>query len=54
MTLQVDTDALPQLAQKFDAKALPTFVMFKGGKEVARVSGYKKGPLSDAVAALKK
>ena len=50
---KVDTDASVELAAKYDARVLPTFVMFQSGKEVARISGYKKQALADAVASLK-
>ena len=49
-----DTDALPDIAKKYDAKVLPTFLMWKNGSEVARVQGYKKALLSEAVASLAK
>ena len=50
---KVDSEAQPDLAKAYDAHSLPTFVLFQGGKEVQRLMGYKKGPLSDAVAALR-
>jgi len=51
---KVDTDALPDIAKKYDAKVLPTFLMWKNGSEIARVQGYKKALLSEAVASLAK
>ena len=50
---KVDTEEHPGLAKAYDAHSLPTFVLMQGGKEVQRLTGYKKGPLSDAVAALR-
>lgn len=52
-----DTTApeLEALAGELGIKALPAFHFFKGGKAVGTpVSGYKKKPLEDAVAALAK
>jgi len=36
---KVDTDAEPQLAQRYRIQAIPTLILFKGGREVARQSG---------------
>ena len=43
---KIDTDALSELAAKWQAAALPTFVFLNAGKEVARVSGYKPALLA--------
>ncbi len=37
--LKVDTEAAPQLAQRYAIRSIPTLGMFQGGKEVARQSG---------------
>lgn len=37
--VKVDTEAEPALAQRFGIRSIPTLMMFKKGKEVARVSG---------------
>lgn len=36
---KVDTDAEPALGQAYDIRSIPTMVLFRGGKEMARVSG---------------
>lgn len=36
---KVDTEAVPALAARFGIQSIPTMVLFRGGKEAARVSG---------------
>lgn len=36
---KVDTEALPQLAQRFQISSIPTMVLFQGGAEARRLSG---------------
>jgi len=36
---KIDVDSNPQTPQKFDVMSIPTFVIFKDGKMVQRVSG---------------
>jgi thioredoxin 2 len=36
---KVDTDAEPELAGRYNIRAIPTMVLIRGGKEVARHSG---------------
>ena len=36
---KIDTEAQPQLAQRFNIRSIPTLVMLRGGREVARQSG---------------
>jgi thioredoxin 2 len=36
---KVNTDAEPELAGRFDIRSIPTLILFKGGKEIARQSG---------------
>ena len=36
---KVDVDANPQATQTYGIQAMPTLLMFKGGKEVARKTG---------------
>jgi thioredoxin 2 len=36
---KVDTDAEPELAARFRIQSIPTLILFKGGREVARRSG---------------
>lgn len=36
---KVDTDALPEVAGRFGIRSIPTMILFRGGHEVARLSG---------------
>lgn len=36
---KVDTEAQQNLAGQFNIRSIPTMILFKGGKEVARQSG---------------
>ncbi|MGN2244841.1 thioredoxin TrxC [Frateuria sp. GZRR33] len=36
---KVDTDAQPQLAQRFGIRSIPTLALFRGGREIARQAG---------------
>ena len=42
--LKVNTDQEQELAQRFGVRGIPTFVIVRGGREVARVSGAMPGP----------
>jgi thioredoxin 1 len=37
--VKINSDEQPELAARFNIHSLPTFVLFKGGQEVHRVSG---------------
>lgn len=37
--IKVDTEKKPELAGRFRISAIPTLILFKGGREVHRVSG---------------
>ncbi|MEN9718958.1 MAG: hypothetical protein RIQ99_1836 [Pseudomonadota bacterium] len=37
--LKVDTEAVPELAQRFQIRSIPTLILFAGAREVARHSG---------------
>jgi len=51
----VDTESVPELADKFGVAAVPTFVLYKGGAEVVgRVDGANAAELSRLVEALNK
>ncbi len=39
LIIKVNTEELPGLAQQFKIQAIPTMVLFKAGREVARQSG---------------
>jgi thioredoxin 2 len=36
---KVDTEKIPGLAERFNIRSIPTMVLFKGGREIARQSG---------------
>ena len=36
---KVDTEALPQVAARFDIRSIPTMILFRGGREAERLSG---------------
>jgi thioredoxin 2 len=36
---KVDTDAEPELARQFSIRSIPTLIVFRGGREIARHSG---------------
>ncbi len=36
---KVDTDALPQVAARFDIRGIPTMILFRKGREAQRLSG---------------
>lgn len=37
--VEFDTDASPELVAQFQVTSLPTFILIKNGKEVARIEG---------------
>jgi len=39
LVVKVNTDALPDLGQRFNIRSIPTLAVFDGGREVARTSG---------------
>jgi len=39
VVLKVDTEAQPELAERFDIRSIPTFLVLRGGKPVLRKSG---------------
>ena len=41
---KLDTEAEPDLASRFGIRSIPTLVAFRGGREVARVSGALGAP----------
>ncbi len=36
---KVDTEKLPEVAGRFNIRSIPTMILFRGGKEAARLSG---------------
>ena len=50
---KVDVDQVPDVAQEYGIAAIPTIVLFKGGKEVQRFVGVEpKNTYAQALAAL--
>jgi thioredoxin 2 len=47
---KVDTEALPDVAGRFGIRSIPTMILFRGGKESARLSGAM--PASEIVSRL--
>ena len=39
LVVKVNTDAVPELGDRFAIRSIPTMAVFSGGKEVARTSG---------------
>lgn len=37
--LKLDTEAVPQIAQRYRIQSIPTLILFKGGREAARQAG---------------
>ncbi|KAL9624140.1 MAG: hypothetical protein Q9160_001662 [Pyrenula sp. 1 TL-2023] len=48
---KIDVDEVPDVAQELGIRAMPTFVMFKGGEKVAEVLGANPAPLEAAIQA---
>lgn len=39
--VKVNIDDFPKLTERYAVKSVPTFVLFKAGKEIKRFSGYR-------------
>ena len=39
LILKVNTDAIPELGDRFQVRSIPTMAVFDGGREVARTAG---------------
>ena len=39
LIVKVNTDALPELGERFNIRSIPTMAVFAGGREVARTAG---------------
>jgi thioredoxin 1 len=46
---KVDVDKVPDLAQELNVRAMPTFMLFKGGEKVGEVVGADKRALKNAI-----
>jgi len=40
--VRVDVDAEPHLAQRFTVRATPTFILYRNGRQLARMDGAPK------------
>lgn len=49
---KINVDEQQELASQYNVMSIPTLVFFKGGSEVARITGYR--PQKDIAAALEK
>ena len=47
--LKVDVDEVPDIAQEYSVKAMPTFMVFKDGEKVQEVVGANVKALENAV-----
>jgi thioredoxin 2 len=52
VVVKVNTDALPDLGERFGIRSIPTLAVFAGGREVARTTGAR--PASDLEAFITK
>jgi thioredoxin 2 len=39
LVVKVDTDAVPELGERFRIRSIPTLAVFRGGREVSRAAG---------------
>ncbi|WP_164979423.1 co-chaperone YbbN [Pseudomonas sp. DTU12.3] len=46
---KLDIDESPEMARKFNVRAVPTVILFKGGKVVASLVPISKGHLTDFI-----
>lgn len=51
LVLKLDTDRSPAVPQEFGIRGIPTMIVFKGGREIARQTGALPRPALDAVLA---
>ncbi|HEX2081717.1 MAG TPA: thioredoxin TrxC [Longimicrobium sp.] len=49
LVAKVDTDANPRVSQRFGIRSIPTLMVFRGGREVARELGAVPKPRLDAL-----
>ena len=47
--LKVDVDELPDLAQQYGIRAMPTFMIFKDGKKVDELIGANPAKLEEKI-----
>lgn len=46
---KIDVDESPQIAELMQVRAMPTIVLFKGGKPVETIVGANPGAIRDAI-----
>jgi thioredoxin len=51
VVVKVNTEALPELGERFDIRSIPTMAVFAGGREVARTAGARPAPEIEAFVA---
>ena len=44
LVLKVNTDAIPELGERFRIRSIPTMAVFAGGQEVGRTAGARPAP----------
>ena len=49
LVAKVDTDANPMVSQRFGIRSIPTLIVFRGGREVAREMGALPAPRLNAL-----
>lgn len=47
---KVDVDQVPEVAQKNEVSSMPTFILFKDGKQIAKVVGANPAGVKQAIA----
>jgi thioredoxin 2 len=48
LVVKVNTDAVPELGERFGIRSIPTLAVFSGGREVARTAGARPAPEIEA------
>jgi thioredoxin 2 len=51
LVFKVDTDANPELSQRFQIRSIPTIAVFGGGREIRRTAGVQRASAIEALAA---
>ena len=48
--IKVDTDAVPELGERFRIRSIPTLALFRNGREISRVAGVRPAAEIEALA----
>jgi thioredoxin 2 len=51
LVIKVNTDAVPELGERFRIMSIPTLALFRGGREISRVSGVRPAAEIEALVA---